>query len=94
MEINRDLILKVAKNARLSLSEDEIRQLTKDLNDIVVAFSELDKINTNNIKPSFQPVDVRNNFREDNPRDCVPQELILKNCHHKKDGYFLGPRAL
>lgn len=86
--------MKVAKNARLSLSEDEIRQLTKDLNDIVVAFSELDKINTNNIKPSFQPVDVRNNFREDNPRDCVPQELILKNSYHKKDGYFLGPRAL
>lgn len=94
MDINRELILKVAKNARLSLSEEEIRQFTKDLNEIVGAFSRLDKVNTDNVKPSFQPVDVKNNFREDSPRDCVPQELILKNAHHKKDGYFLGPKAL
>ena len=94
MEINKELILRVAKNARLNLKEDEVKQFTKDFNDILNAFSELDKVNTNNVKPSFQPIEFKNKLREDKVKECVSQDLILRNSHHKKEGYFLGPKAL
>ena len=94
MEVNKELMLKVAKNARLSLNDSEITQFTKDFKDILSSFSQLSKINTDNIKPSFQPVEIKNKLREDIPNESVSTELILKNSHHKKDNYFLGPKAL
>lgn len=94
MDIDKDLIIKVAKNARLKLTEEEIKEFLPQFKEILNAFSELDKINTNNVKPSFQPLNIRNSLREDTPKECVPTDEILKNTKHKKDSYFLGPKAL
>ncbi len=94
MEVNKELILKVAKNARLSLTEDEIKEFIPQFKEILVAFSELNKVNTDNMKPSFQPTEVKNVLREDIEKESIPQDEILKNTHQKKDGYFLGPKAI
>ena len=94
MEINKEVILKVAKNARLNLTNEEIIQFTSDFKEIISAFSQLDELNTNNIKPSFQPIEIKNVLREDIEKKCVPVEEILKNAKHKKGDYFLGPKAL
>ena len=55
MDIDRELILKVAKNSRLNLSESEISQFTDDFKDILNAFSALNELETTDIKPSFHP---------------------------------------
>ncbi len=94
MDIDRELILKVAKNSRLNLSESEISQFTDDFKDILNAFSALNELETTDIKPSFHPVEIKNRLREDIPRPSVPVDLILSNSHHKKDNYFVGPKAL
>ncbi len=94
MEVNKDLILKVAKNARLSLTEDEIKEFLPQFKEILTSFSELDKVNTKNVKPSFQPFINRNVLREDIPKESINTEELLKNTRHKKNSYFLGPRAL
>ncbi len=94
MEINKELILKVAKNARLNLSEQEIQEFIPQFKEVLNAFSQLDKLKTENIKPSFQPGEIRNNVREDIIRESLSEEEILKNSKHKKDNYFLGPKAL
>lgn len=94
MEVNKELILKVAKNARLRLTENEVKEFLPQFKEILNAFSELDKVNTNNTKPSFQPINIRNAIREDSPKECVKTDEILKNTKHKKDSYFLGPKAL
>lgn len=94
MDVNKELILRVAKNARLRLTENEVKEFLPQFNEILNAFSELDKVNTNNTKPSFQPLNIRNALREDSPKECVPTERLLKNSRHKKDSYFLGPKAL
>lgn len=94
MEINKELITKVAKNARLSLSDEEIKEFVPQFKEILKTFSEISKVNTDNIKPSFQPIELKNKLREDIPKASVPTEELLKNTKHKKDNYFLGPKAL
>lgn len=94
MEVNKELIIKVAKNAKLNLSQEEIKEFIPQFNEILNAFSKLDKVNTNNVKPSFHPIEIKNSTREDKEKECVTQEEILKNAKHKKDSYFLGPKAL
>ncbi len=94
MQVNEELIVKVAKNARLKLSDSEIKEFIPQFKEILNSFSELSKVNTDKVKPSFQPIEIRNSLREDKPRPSVDTNEILKNAKHKKGDYFLGPKAL
>ncbi len=94
MEINRELILRVAKNARLKLTEEEMSEFTPQFKEILNAFTEISVLKTDNVKPSFHPVELKNSVREDIPKKCVDTDELLKNARHKKGKYFMGPKAL
>ncbi len=94
MGIDKKLIEKIAKISRLNLTESEIKEFLPQLKEVLENFSKLSKVNTKNVKPSFQPIEVKNILREDKVEKCVSQEDALKNSKHKKDGYFVGPRAI
>lgn len=94
MQVDSALIKKVARNARLSLTEQEIKDFEKDFKEILNTFEEISKLNTDNIQPSFHPILIKNNIREDKIKPSIDKENLLSNTKHKKDGYFLGPKAL
>lgn len=94
MEVTKELILKVAKNAKLELTEEEVKEFIPQFKEILSNFEQLEKVKTDNIKPSFHPIEIKNSLREDTAKECIKSEEILKNSHHKKDGYFLGPKAI
>jgi len=93
MEINQELIEKIAKNANLKLTEKEKEEFLPQLKEILQHFSKLDDASTENLYPSFQPIKLANVFREDIPQKCLTQEEALKNTKHKKDGFFIGPKT-
>lgn len=92
--VNKEVIEHVASLARLKLSEDEIHKFIPQLKEVLDAFSKLDAVNTDNIKSSFQPVELKDVMREDKIKKCLAQEQALSLTEHKKDGYFKGPRAV
>ena len=94
MKINRDILLRVAKNARLNLTEKEINELLSQLEEVLEYFSVLDRINTSDMEPAFQPVDMKNVLREDKIEKGLEQDDVLKNIKNKKDGFFKGPRVI
>lgn len=94
MKVDKELIKKVASVARLELTDAEIKKFQPQLKDILDAFSKVDKVNTDKVKPSFQPVELKNTLRKDKKGKCLTQEEALSNTEHKKDGYFKGPRAV
>jgi len=94
MKVDKELIEKVASLARLKLTDKEINKFLPQLKEILEYFSELDKIDAKNVKPSFQPVELKNFTREDKEEECLSQERALENSFNKKDGYFKGPRAV
>ena len=94
MEVNKELIKKVAANARLKLTDEEISKFIPELKEILEHFSKLNKLKTDNVKPSFHPIELKNVMREDVAKKSLSQEEALSNTRHKKDNYFKGPRAL
>ncbi|MEA2038075.1 MAG: Asp-tRNA(Asn)/Glu-tRNA(Gln) amidotransferase subunit GatC [Nanoarchaeota archaeon] len=94
MKIDKALLEHVAELARLKLSEEEIKKFIPQLKEIMEHCSSLDKVDTSNTKPSFQPVELKNVMREDKIEKCLSQEEALKNSKEKKDGYFKGPMAV
>ncbi|MBI2597774.1 MAG: Asp-tRNA(Asn)/Glu-tRNA(Gln) amidotransferase subunit GatC [Candidatus Diapherotrites archaeon] len=93
-KIDRGLLLRVAKNARLNLSRGEIEEFLPQLQEIVLAFQKISEIGAEKEKPSFQPINVENVFREDVVKECLSQQEALKNTLHKKNGFFKGPKVL
>jgi len=93
-KVDKALLLRVAKNARLCLDEAEVREFLPQLEEILEAFSKLDELDVSNERPSFQPIPLKNVMRKDEPEKCLSQEEALKNAKSTKNGYFLGPRVV
>jgi len=93
MEINEELIKKIAKNARLMLTEQEKEEFLPQLKEILEHFSKLESADTNNLEPTFQPIKLTNIVREDIQKECLSQVEALQNTKHKKDGFFIGPKS-
>jgi len=94
MEVNRKLLEHVAEVARLKLSEEETKRFLPQIKEALDFFSKLDEVDTSNVKPSFQPVELRNAMRDDKKKECLSQDDALSLTEHKKEGYFKGPRAI
>lgn len=94
MKVDKELIKHVAEIARLKLNDKEINGFVKDFKEILDGFSVIDKCDVKGLKPSFQPVEIKNFMRDDLVENSFTQEDALSNTEHKKDGYFKGPRAV
>ncbi len=94
MEIDRKLIENVARAARLKLTDEEIEKFLPQLKDVLGAFSSVGEVGTEEVKPSFHPLPLKDALRDDIPQECLSQEEALSLTPHKKDGYFKGPRAV
>ena len=94
IKVDKELLLKVAKNARLNLTDSEIEKFLPQMQDILNAFSKIDEVDVSKEKPSFQPIELKNVWREDKVGKSFTQEQSLSQTKHKKEGYFKGPKAL
>ena len=94
MMINEELLDKIAKLSRIKLNEEEKKKFLKQLNDILEAFKELEKVDVEGIQPSFQPIELKNVLRDDFPRrfEWDPLSNVHKN---NREGKFVkGPKVI
>lgn len=94
MKVDKKLIEHVASLARIKLTEQEKEKFAPQLKEILDLFSKLDEVDTKNTEPSYQPVELKNVIREDEPKPSLTQDQALSLTKHKKDGYFKGPKAV
>ena len=92
-KISLETVRHVAKLARLELAEREVKRFQKELDDILVAFRDLDKAKPR-CQASFQPLPIKDITREDQAEESLSQETALANTKHKEKGFFKGPRAV
>lgn len=95
MDIKREDILHLAKLSNFSLSDDEVDSLGTDLRDIIKYISQLDELDTENIKPTYQVFEMENIWRED---EILPQEAdretLLSLTKEEKDYQIKVPKVL
>jgi aspartyl-tRNA(Asn)/glutamyl-tRNA(Gln) amidotransferase subunit C len=92
--INEEIVLHVARTARINLTPEEIRTFPAQLQEILAAFSKLSEIDTSDTKPSFHPIPLSNHTRDDEIKPSISNEDALRNTQHRKDNYFKGPSAI
>lgn len=94
MKIDQELIKRVAKNARLELTDKELKDFEKQFKEILEYFTLIQDADTKNVKESFHPIEIKNHLREDIIKDSLSQDDALKNARHQSNNYFKGPKAI
>lgn len=85
--VTREEVLQIAKLAKLSINEEELDAMTRDMENIV---NFADTINAANAEGSdFDNINnLSNAFRDDEVVPSLPKEEILKNAPHQEKGFF------
>lgn len=94
MEINDEMVRYVAQLAYLKLDEDQRAQAAKDLARMVEYVGQLAQVDTRGVEPVSHVLPVVNVLREDEVRESMDREEILRNAPASKDGCFLVPRTV
>ncbi len=95
MSITREDVLHLAELSDISLSEEQIEPLIRDLSNIVNYFSQLDELNTENVEPTYQCFDMQNVWREDVIEDFeAKREDLLALTVESEDNQIKVPKVL
>ncbi len=92
--ITREEVEHIAGLCRIKLEEDEKSTFVDQFNDILDFFHKLDELDTANVNPTFHVIDIKNVFRSDIVRECLPKELIFKNISKKEKDYIIAPKMI
>lgn len=91
--ITKETVGRVAKIARLILSDEELEKFSHELSSILEAFEELKKAKAGKA-PAFHPMVLRDSIRADIAENCLTEEKALENAEQKEGKFIKGPRAV
>ncbi|WP_447984278.1 Asp-tRNA(Asn)/Glu-tRNA(Gln) amidotransferase subunit GatC [Nitrospira sp. Nam74] len=94
MHISKEEVERVAKLARLEISEGEKDVFSKQLSHILAYIEELKSWDTTGIEPTATVLEQTNVLREDRAQPSLPVEQALMNAPDSDGGYFRVPRIL
>ena len=88
MALTSDEVRHIATLARVELSDAEIERYREQLSSILAHFETLNAIDTSDVPPTAQTLDLVNVHREDEPRPSAPLEEVLRNGPRREGGYL------
>jgi aspartyl-tRNA(Asn)/glutamyl-tRNA(Gln) amidotransferase subunit C len=89
--IDREQVLHVALLARLLLAEDEIEPMAGELSAILEHVARIDELDLEGVPPTSHVAEVTGALRPDQPRPCLPREVVLSQAPAVGEGGFLVP---
>ncbi|MFN3827350.1 MAG: Asp-tRNA(Asn)/Glu-tRNA(Gln) amidotransferase subunit GatC [Micavibrio sp.] len=94
MSIDKETVRKVAGLARLKLSEDELEKFTPQVAGIVKWVEMLGEVNTDNVQPLANVVNIDLKLRPDAITDGGYQKDVLANAPESMEGFFVVPKVV
>jgi aspartyl-tRNA(Asn)/glutamyl-tRNA(Gln) amidotransferase subunit C len=81
----------VAHLARLGLTGEELGRLEGQLNHILDQYAILARLDTDDIPPTAQTIELENILRDDVPGPSLPVEAVLRNAARTHAGFIVVP---
>ncbi len=84
----------LARLARLSLTEHEVKAARNDLDRIIEMIDAMAAIDTAGIEPMANPLDAVQRLRADEITEKVDRDRFQAEAPEAQDGYYLVPRVV
>jgi len=93
-KIDKEQVMKVAKLARLELTEAEVEEFTGQLRAILDYVAKMNELDTSNVEPLAHCLPVSNVFREDAAKESLGAGKALANAPERDGDFFKVPKIL
>lgn len=94
MSITPEEVKKIAKLARLSVTDEQCETWAPDLNNILGFVEQLNDLDTYNVEPLASVSEIDTPMREDKVTDGNIQQDVLKNAAESLEGYYVVPKVV
>jgi len=94
MPLSIDDVYKVARLARLEMTEQEAQTAHAQLSNIFGLIAEMQAVDTNNITPMSHAQDITQRLREDVVTEKNQRELFQAAAPQIKNGLYLVPQVI
>ncbi|MDJ0771689.1 MAG: Asp-tRNA(Asn)/Glu-tRNA(Gln) amidotransferase subunit GatC [Ilumatobacter sp.] len=89
--LTKEAVAKVARLARLELTDDELDRATHQLGDMLDHFADIDALDLDDVAPMNQPYHLVNVMRDDVERPTLDRDEVLAGSPEAEDGQFRVP---
>jgi len=88
MKLSREEVLHIALLARLGLSDTEVEKAREQLSNILENFEILQQVDTTDIPPTAQSINLQNVMKDDESDSSLPPADILANAPQREGDFF------
>ncbi len=94
MSVDTATVRRVARLARIKVTDDEAERMTNELNSILGFVEQLNEVDVAGVEPMTSVVSVKMRRRQDVVTDGEDAAAITANAPASEDGFFLVPKVV
>jgi aspartyl-tRNA(Asn)/glutamyl-tRNA(Gln) amidotransferase subunit C len=94
MSVDKDTVRRVARLARIAVSDDEIAALQADLNGILGFVEQLGAVNVDGVEPMTTAVAMAMKMRDDVVTEGDAADQVVANAPATADHFFQVPKVV
>ena len=94
MSVELDTVKRVAKLARISVSDEQAQKMQGDLNTILGFVDQLNEVDVEGVEPMTSVIDVKMKKRQDIVNDGYKADDIVANAPASEDNFFMVAKVI
>ncbi len=94
MEVNEEMVDKLAHLSRLQFNETEKAEVKNDLQQMIAFVEKLNELNLDGVQPLLHMSPEVNVLREDEIKGSISREEALKNAPLHDEQFFMVPKVI
>ena len=92
--MDQETVRTICYLARLEIDQDKSEKIQKELETIIELIGSLQSIDTSNIEPLYNPLEMKAFKHEDIEASDNKKDKFLENAAESNEDYFLVPRVV
>jgi aspartyl-tRNA(Asn)/glutamyl-tRNA(Gln) amidotransferase subunit C len=94
MEVDEATVRRIARLARIKITEEEAKGLEGELSGILNWVEQLGEVDTENVEPMTSVVPIKLKMREDVVNDGEKADDVTANAPMSEDGFYVVPKVV
>lgn len=94
MQVDEATVRRIARLARIKITDVEAKGLEKELSGILDWVAQLDEVDTSKVEPMTRVVPIALKQRDDKVNDGEMAEAVTSNAPLKEDNFFVVPKVV
>jgi aspartyl-tRNA(Asn)/glutamyl-tRNA(Gln) amidotransferase subunit C len=94
MRVDEDTVRRIARLARIKVTDAEAKALEKELSGILEWVKQLDEVDTKGVEPMTRVTPMRLKMRADEVTEGEKADDILANAPAREDHFFVVPKVV